>query len=239
MSSRASRWAATVATAVTMLSIAVAYASAAAVPLNKRAALVPRAITAPALSVSFSPNQPGKTSGFSFTASSPTQPSTVTVTLPAGVALNLASVPVCATPPTCAPDSQVGTGQAQLAYNGSEIPVSFTVYNMTGGAAIVITVPNRSPVVVLPTWSGNALTVPYPNSDYKGYPIQIQQLTITFNTLGTGRNAFIRTPATCTKAGWSSTATFSFVSGAAPASVEASAKCSNPKKKHKKKKKKK
>jgi hypothetical protein len=223
-----------------MLTIAVAYASGAAAPQAKRAALVPHAATGPTLSVSFTPNQPGKTSGFSFTAASPTQPASVTVTLPAGTALNLAAVPVCGGPPACDPSTQVGTGQAQLLYNGSAIPVSFTVYNTTGGAAIVITVPNRSPVVILPTWSGSSFTVPYPNTVYKGYPIQIVSLTMTFNTLGSGAKSFIRSPSTCTSAGWSSTATFNF-SSAAPASVTAAAKCSAtaPKKKPKHKKKKK
>jgi hypothetical protein len=129
----------------------------------------------------------------------------------------------------------VGTGIASVTVGTYVIPLNYAVYNRPGGLAIVITVPNGPPVVVLPTWSGSQLTIPLPNGSYKGQPIVITQLALTFNSIGHGGGAFIRTPSTCPKSGWSSVGTLNY--SGVTAQVTAKVKCTAVKKKKKKKKK--
>ena len=61
------------------------------------------------------------------------------------------------------------------------------MFNRNGGLAIVITVPNAAPVVILPTWSGTTLTIPYPNGTYMGLPIQITKVSLSFFTARVGQ----------------------------------------------------
>lgn len=187
-------------------------------------------------SLSFSPNKPKLSSGFSFTLVTPQQPLSATVALPAGTLLNLGSVPTCAAPPACDPTTQVGTGTASVHYSTFTIPLNLLVFNTKGGVAIVIENPNGTPLVVNPTWSGTSLTIPYPTSTYKGVPILVSKIVLTFNKLGSGRLAYLRTPSTCPKGGWHSTATFT-VSAGVTTPVTAAAKCQVAKKKKKAKKK--
>jgi hypothetical protein len=131
----------------------------------------------------------------------------------------------------CEPNTQIGSGTATVVYNTYTIPLDFAVYNVTGGLAVTIDDPNGPPVLVSPTWSGTTLTIPYPNGMYKGVPIVITQISLTLNQTGSGRNAFLRTPPTCPKSGWSSLATFAFSATGTSDRVTSAAKCVAPKKK--------
>ena len=241
MSYRAIRWGATIAAAMSMLAALVACASSdAAAPSSlARADTISGAPTGETYSLSFSPNVVKDSAGLTLTLTSPQQPLSVTVGLPAGAALNPSALPMCSTPPACEPSTQVGSGTATVGYNQYVIPLIFAIYNRPGGLAIVVSEPNATPVVVLATWAGTTLTIPYPTGTYKGVPIVIEKLGLTFNQTGTGAGAYIRNPPTCPKGGWVSQSTFSFATGATTAQVNAAAKCSVDKKKKKAKKKKK
>jgi hypothetical protein len=232
MLSRARRRSATITAVGLLASLGLATAAGGA-----SAARVPAQTTSgPAYSLSFSPNHPKYSSSLTLNISdSAQQPTSVTVALPAGLTLNSSRIPLCATVPTCEPATQVGSGNATVTYNGYVIPLSFEIFNRSGGLGIVINNPNGTPVTVLPTLSGSTLTIPYPDGMYKGLPIVVDKLSMTFNQTGSGAGAYIRTPSTCPKAGWSSTSTFTFGS-AAPLQVHAAAKCSLVKKAKKKKK---
>lgn len=235
MSSRAIRRAAIVAAMVVMATVSAAYAAGTA---GHAGAVTPRAhaSSAPSYSISFSPNHPGSSSALTFTLSDPQQPTSATVTLPAGTALNLKAERDCTAPPACDPSTQVGTGTASSQYKQYTIPLSFAMFNTSGGVAVIIDVPNGSPKIFTPTWSGNSLTIPYPNGTYKGEPIVTTKISLSFNKIGTGHGAFVRTPAKCPKSGWGSTATLQFSAGTTTP-LKATAKCSVAKKKKKKKKK--
>ena len=188
---------------------------------------------------SFSPNKPGVSSAMTFSITSPSQPTSITVALPPKTLLNLKSVPVCGAPPTCDPSTQVGTGKASLLYTNASgtsytIPLNFQMFNRTGGVAVVITVPNAAPVMILPTVSGASLTIPYRAFSYNGLPIQVTKVSMSFFQLGSGKKALVRTPATCTKSGWRSTAALTYTTGTV--NLKATAKCQVPKKKKSKKK---
>jgi hypothetical protein len=93
-------------------------------------------------------------------------------------------------------------------------------------------------VMILPTWSGTSLTIPYRDFTYNNLPIQVTKVSMSFFALGSGRGALVRTPATCTKAGWRSTAALTYLTGAVT-NLKATAKCQAPKKAGNKPKKKK
>lgn len=183
----------------------------------------------------FSPNKPKMSTGMNVSLSTPQMPISAAVTLPAGMALNLQSVPDCASPPACGPNTQVGTGTATVHYSKYTIPLLLLLFNTQGGLAIVIENPNGSPYLVSPTWSGDTLQITYPQKLYQGYPILVSKFTLNFNKIGSGSRAYMRTPATCTKRGWSSTTTFT-VSAGVTQPVTAAAKCTVAKKKKKHKK---
>ena len=232
MPNRATRRAAMVAVAALLPSLTLAAAAGGA-----GAAKVPAQYTSgQTYQLSFSPNKPKYSTSLAFTIASPQQPQTVTIAFPAGVRINSRVVPLCTTVPACEPATQVGSGSATVTYQNYVIPLAFGVFNRPGGVAIIVNNPQGSPVVVLPTWSGAQLTIPYPNGNYKGVPIVVDKLALTFNQVGSGSRAYIRTPSKCTRSGWSSLSTFSFTTGVT-AQVKSTAKCTNPKKKKKKKKK--
>jgi hypothetical protein len=230
MFSRAIRSAMMVAAVAVMLAVSVADASSTATRAHASA-------SGESYSLSFSPNKPAFSSSLTVTLASAQQPTSATVTLPAGTRLNLKSVRTCSAPPACDPSSQVGTGTASVHYQQYTIPLAFSIFNRPGGLAVIIAVPNGTPVVISPTWSGTTLTIPYPNGTYKGIPIQTTKISLTFDQLGSGRNAYLRTPSKCPKGGWTSTATPTFTTGVGT-TVKAAAKCQVAKKKTKKKKKK-
>jgi hypothetical protein len=238
MSSRAIRRAATIAAAVVMATVSAAYAADTATHAHS-AAVRAHASSGPTYSVSFSPNHPGSSSALTFTISDAQQPTASTVTLPAGTVLNRKAVGDCSAPPACDPSTQVGTGTASAQYQQYTIPLSFAMFNTSTGVAVIIDVPNGSPKIFTPTWSGNSLAIPYPNGTYKGQPIVTTKISLAFNKIGSGRKAFIRTPSTCPKAGWASTASLQFSATGTTTPLNASAKCSLAKKKKSKKKKKK
>ena len=186
--------------------------------------------------LSFSPNKPKTSTGLNVTVSTPQMPVSAAITLPAGMGLNLQSVPLCANPPACGPNTQVGTGKATVHYSTYTIPLLLLLFNTQGGLAIVVENPNGNPYLLKPTWSGDTLLITYPSFVYKGYPLLVSKFTLNFNQIGSGSRAFIRTPATCTKQGWSSTTTFT-VSAGVTQPVTTTAKCTVAKKKkrHKKK----
>lgn len=240
MSSRAIRRAATMVGAAALLGVSAASAAgtgdsagAAGASTTTPTTTTPYNVTGVKYTLSFSPNKPLLSSSWTITLVSPSQPTSVAVAVPAGVRLNLRSVPLCAAPPACDPSTQVGAGTASVHYSQYVIPLNFSVFNIAGGLAVVISNPQGSPVVVKPTWSGGVLTIPYPNGYYKGVAIQVAQISLTFYKLGTGRNAFLRTPTRCTKAGWPSTGTFTFPNGTT-APAKGTAKCQTAKKKKKK-----
>jgi hypothetical protein len=240
MSTRMLRWMAPIAAAGLAAVILVASASAGASTRHARVHASAAAASAP-YTFSFKPNKPGVSTAATFTLTSAQQPTSATITLPAKTLLNLKAVPVCGAPPACGPTTQVGTGKATINYTNAagttyKIPLSFQVFNRSGGLAVVITVPNAAPVVILPTWSGTSLTIPYPNGNYNGLPIEITQVSLSFSQLGSGKGALLRTPATCTKAGWSSTASLTSSTGAVT-HLKSTAKCQKPKPKPKPKKK--
>jgi hypothetical protein len=188
---------------------------------------------------SFSPNKPGVSTAMTFSITSPEQPASITVSLPSKTLLNLKSVPVCGAPPTCDPSTQIGTGKASLKYTNAAgttymIPLNFQMFNTTGGLAAVIAVPGAPPVMILPTWSGTSLMIPYRAFTYNGLPIEVTKLSMSFFALGSGKKALVRTPASCTKSGWHSTAALTYATGAV--NLKATAKCQVPKKKKAKKK---
>jgi hypothetical protein len=237
MSTRMTRWAASIVTAGLAAVILVASAGASA---HARAHASAATGGAP-YTFSFKPNKPGASTAMAFKLTSAQQPTSVTVALPAKTLLNLKSVPVCGAPPACGPTTQVGTGTASINYTNAagttyKIPLSFQIFNRTGGLAVVISVPGASPVVILPTWSGTSLTIPYPSGTYQGLPLQITQVALSFSQLGSGKGAFVRTPASCPKAGWPSSATLTFSTGAVT-HLKSTAKCQKPKPKPKHKKK--
>lgn len=240
MSTRMMRWIAPIAAAGLAAVILVASASAGATTRHGRVHASAAAASAP-YSFSFKPNKPGVSTAMTFKLTSATQPMSATVTLPAKTLLNLKSVAVCGAPPACGPTTQVGTGGATVRYTNAagttySIPLTFQVFNRKGGLAVVITVPNAAPVVILPTWSGTTLTIPFPNGTYMGLPIQITEVSLSFSQLGSGKGSLVRTPATCTKAGWPTTATLTSTTGAVT-HLKATAKCQAPKSKPKHKKK--
>jgi hypothetical protein len=227
MSSRAFRGAAAIAVAATITALSATSAGAAASGGN-------------AFSFSFSPNKPGASTAMSFSISSPQQPASIAVSLPSKTLLNLKSVPVCGAPPACDPSTQIGTGKASLKYTNAagttyNIPLNFQMFNRPGGLAAVIAVPNAAPVMILPTWSGTKLTIPYRNFMYNGLPISVTKVSMSFFALGSGKKALVRTPATCTKAGWHSSAALTSTAGAVT-NLKATSKCQVPKKKPPKKK---
>jgi len=232
MPQRAMRRASAIAIAILGLSIAIASAAGTASARKTPA----QATQGETYSLSFSPNQPKVSTSVTFKVNTPKlQPTSVTMTLPTGSSLNTSAAPKCAQPPTCEPSTQVGTGVASVTYKTYVIPLDFSVYNTQAGLALVITLPNGPPVVVLPTWSGSTLTIPLPNGYYKGVPIVITELALTFNSIGHGGGAWIRTPGTCPKGGWTSQGTIVYTG--VTDQLNASAKCSAkpPKKKKKKK----
>lgn len=184
----------------------------------------------------FSPNKPKTSTGMNLTLSTPQMPISAAITLPAGVVLNLKSVPVCTAAPACGPNTQVGTGTATVHYSTYTIPLLLLVFNTQGGLAIVIENPNGTPYLVSPTWSGDTLQITYPDKVYQGYPILVSKFTLNFNQIGTGSRAYMRTPTTCTKQGWSSTATFTDSAGVTqPVTTAAKCTAAKKKKRHKKK----
>lgn len=236
MSPRVIRRAAMVAAAVVMATVSAAYASGTGTEAHARsAAYRSHASTSLKYSVSFSPNHPKTSSSLTLSLSAPQQPETASFVLPTGVALNLHSVPVCAAPPKCSPATQVGTGSASVKYKQYTIPLAFGIFNGTGGVTVVIEVTGGTPVIISPTWTGTTLTVPYPNGTYKGEPIVTTSISLTFNQLGKGGNAFVRTPSSCPRSGWKSSADLIFSTGTT-SSLNAAAKCSVAKKKKKKRK---
>jgi hypothetical protein len=237
MPHRALRRAAIVAAAALLPGAAIAFASGAATAAKTPA----QYSSGETYSLAFTPNVVKDSAGVTLNIASPQQPSTVTVTLPTGARLNANALPVCNAAPACEPNTQVGTGVATVSYTNSSgqnyvIPLNFAMYNRTGGLAVVITNPNGTPVVVLPTWSGTTLTIPYPSGQYKGLPIAVLKLAMTFNETGKGSAGYIHNPSTCPRGGWASQSTFVFASGVT-AQVKASAKCALTAKKKKKKKK--
>jgi hypothetical protein len=212
-------------------------ASAGASTKHARVHVSAAAASAP-FSFSFKPNKPGVSTAMTFKLTSATQPKSATVTLPAKTLLNLKAAALCGAPPACGPTTQVGTGGATVKYTNAagttySIPLTFQVFNRKGGLAVVITVPNAAPVVILPTWSGTTLTIPFPNGTYMGLPIQITQVSLSFSQLGSGKGSLVRTPATCTKAGWPASATLTSITGTV-SHLKSTAKCQVPKK-HKQK----
>jgi hypothetical protein len=234
MSTRAVRGAAAMVAVGLMAALSVTSAGA-----TTRAQRQAAAGSGNAFSFSFSPNKPGVSTAMTFSISSPQQPTAITVGLPAKTLLNLKSVSICGAPPACDPSTQIGTGKASLKYTNAagttyDIPVNFQMFNRPGGLAAVITVPNAAPVMILPTWSGSSLTIPYRAFSYNGLPIEVTKVSMSFFALGSGKKALVRTPATCPKAGWQSTATLAYTTGAVK--LKATAKCQAPKKKQPKKK---
>lgn len=230
MPKRATRRGARIISAVLLaslgLTIAVGGASAKKTPAQS---------SGPMYTLSFSPNHPKYSTALTINLSAATQPTSVSIQLPAGVVINAKHFPLCTDVPTCEPSTQVGSGSATVTYNGYVIPLSFEVFNRTGGLAIVINNPNGSPVVVEPTLSGSTLTIQYPNGTYKGLPIVVDKISLTFDQAGSGASAYVRTPTTCPKGGWISQGTFTFSTGST-STVKASATCAAVKKKTKKKK---
>lgn len=206
-----------------------AYAAAAPSPQASAAS------AAQTYTVSFAPDQPAKSSSLSLTLASAQQPTSVAVTLPTGSVLNTSAVRTCSSPPACDPSTQVGAGKATVVYSKYDIPLNFAIFNRPGGLALVISNPNGQPVTILATWSGNTLNLTYPNSYYKGVAIVVSKISLTFNKLGTGAKAFLRTAAACSPGGWASTSTFNYNDGS-NAVVSAKAACSKAAPKHKKKK---
>lgn len=216
------RWVAACAASAAVATVCAAGASASA--------------TGDAYQLSFSPNKPKTSTGMNLTLTTPQMPISAAVTLPAGIALNLQSVPLCAFPPSCGPNTQVGTGTATVHYSHYTIPLLLLVFNTQGGLAIVIENPNGSPYVVNTTWSGDTLEITYPNKVYQGYPILVSKFTLNFNQIGTGSRAYMRTPTTCTKHGWSSTVTFTASTGVTqPLTTTAKCTVAKKKKRHRKK----
>lgn len=211
------------------------------------------AAAGPAFTLSFQPSAANAESNMSVDLTDQQQqPTSVAVSLPAGMKLNTSAVPTCSSPPTCEPATQVGSGSATVVVNGYTIPLNIAIYNLpTGGLSLVIQNPKGSPIVKSASWSGTQLTIPYPQAVFTsgncastpgGCPIVVTQLSLEFNTEGVGKGNYITTPAACTSAGWSSKAAFTFTSGTT-ANIVATDKCgqyatkAKPKKKTKKKKK--
>ncbi len=213
--------AAMLATAMAILTVSSASAMAGATGAHTSST------TGPAYSLSFSPNKPAKPSGLTLNLVTPTEPSSAAVAFPAGTSLNLGAVPACGAPPACDPSTQVGSGSAKVTYSTFTIPLSFTVFNRAGGLAVVISNPNGTPYIILPTWSGTKLVIPYTNAYYKGVPIQVAQIQMSFfSQVGSGSHAYLRTPASCPKTGWRSSAAFTFPAG--DTVVNSVAKCQTP-----------
>lgn len=234
MSTRAMRrGATTIAAAGVLLALSVAFAQASASGRGVAAALLHHSSGGLAYKLSFSPSKPNTKSDLTFTLTDSQQPSSVVLALPAGVAVNPHALPTCSSSPNCEPSTQVGSGSASVVVNGYAIPLNLTVYNTPGGLSLVIENPNGSPIVKSATWSGTQLTIPYPDAYYtqgncaskaNGCPIVVTELSLTFNTAGVGSGNYLRTPAKCTKAGWSSRAAVAFVSGSST-NVTAVTKC--------------
>jgi hypothetical protein len=232
MSSRAVRGAAAIVAAALITALAATHAGATTRAQGRAVA----ASGGNSFKFSFSPNKPGVSTAMTFSISSTSQPTSITVALPPKTLLNLKSVPICGAPPTCDPSTQVGTGKAALLYTNASgtsytIPLNFQIFNRAGGVAVVITVPNAAPVMILPTVSGMSLTIPYRDFTYNGLPIQVTKVSMSFFQLGSGKKALVRTPATCTKSGWHSTAALTYTTGTV--NLKATAKCQVPKKKKK------
>jgi hypothetical protein len=233
MSPRAIRRTAMLAATVATLTVSCTYAFGAAPRAHGSSASASSA--AQAYSVSFAPNQPAKVSSLTMTVTSPQQPASVAIALPAGTVLNSGVLPTCAAPPACDPSTQVGSGKATVQYSKYLIPLNFSLFNRSGGLALVISNPNGTPIVVLPTWSGTTLDITYPNSFYKGVAIVVTKISLTFNRLGSGAHSYLRTPAGCPRSGWPSSTTFT-ASDASETVVRTAAHCQLASK-HKKKKK--
>ena len=158
----------------------------------------------------FTAKHPGKPTGVTFSAAGKVQPTTVTLTFPAGTKINQKATPRCTAAGSCPGGSQLGTGSATVRILGVSNMLPVTAYNRSGGLLLVIQVPGIGGITLLPTLSGRKLTVAVPALP----STTLIALKLTINKVGKGTHAYMRTPSTCPKTGaWKSSARFAYANG--------------------------
>ena len=159
----------------------------------------------------FTVKHPGKPTGVTISAAGPVQPKTITLTFPAGTKINQRATPRCTPTLSCPGAALLGWGTATLRVNGTGVTQSMpiTVYNRKGGLLLLVWAPGTGQIPLEPTLSGRTLTLSVPT-----LPVTLKALKLTINKVGKGPGAYMRTPATCPKAGvWKFTARFDYPNG--------------------------
>jgi hypothetical protein len=158
------------------------------------------------------------------------------ITFPKGTKIDYKTVPVCAkldeaNQNPCPKNTIVGSGAAKATTpfpNTAPIDSTVTAYNRKNGLFLYIQPTISNPVFLAPTFKGLTLKTSVPpiciastnqnghcvtNTGGQGQEVVLTSFNLTTKAFKKGKRTYIKTPPTCTKAGWTFAAKITYADG--------------------------